>query len=87
MTFNSLDLIPQLERRNIFLNNLEVEVLFNESNPISQPMCMNHPNIWLDIILGFTKIQRARDFGEGWSLHIYIKQNERNQRTLIDIFY
>ena len=41
MTLNSLGLIPQLERREIAFNNLEVEFIVNESNQISQPMCMN----------------------------------------------
>ena len=41
VTLNSLELIPQLKRREIIFNNLEVEFLFNESNQISQPMCMN----------------------------------------------
>ena len=41
VTLNSLGLIPQLERREIVFNNLEVEFLFNESDQISQPMCMN----------------------------------------------
>ena len=41
VTLNSLGLIPQLERREIIFNNLEVEFLFNESNQISQLMCMN----------------------------------------------
>ena len=41
VTLNSLGLIPQLERREIVFNNLEVEFLFNESEKISQPMCMN----------------------------------------------
>ena len=41
MTLNSLGLIPQLERREIAFNNLEVEFIVNESDQISQPMCMN----------------------------------------------
>ena len=41
VTLNSLELISQLERREIVFNNLEVEFLFNESYQISQPMCMN----------------------------------------------
>ena len=41
VTLNSLGLIPQLERREIIFNNLEVEFLFNELDQISQPMCMN----------------------------------------------
>ena len=41
VTVNSQGLIPQLEKREIIFNNLEVEFLFNESNQISQPMCMN----------------------------------------------
>ena len=41
VTLNSLGLIPQLERREKVFNNLEVEFLFNESDQISQPMCMN----------------------------------------------
>ena len=41
VTLNSLGLILQLERREIVFNNLEVEFLFNESDQISQPMCMN----------------------------------------------
>ena len=41
VTLNSLVLIPELERREIIFNNLEVEFLFNESDQISQPMCMN----------------------------------------------
>ena len=45
VTLNSLGLIPQLERREIIFNNLEVEFLFNESDQISQPMCMNTQNI------------------------------------------
>ena len=41
VTLNSLGLIPQLERREIIFDNLEVQFLFNESDQISQPMCMN----------------------------------------------
>ena len=41
VTLNSLGLIPQLERREIIFNNLEVEFLFNESYQISQIMYMN----------------------------------------------
>ena len=41
VTLNSLGLIPQLERREIIFNNLEVEFLFNESDQISQAMYMN----------------------------------------------
>ena len=41
VTLNSLGLIPQLERREIVFNNLKVEFLFNESEQISRPMCMN----------------------------------------------
>ena len=41
VTLNSLSLTPQLERREIVFSNLELEFLFNESNHISQPMCMN----------------------------------------------
>ena len=39
VTLNSLGLIPQLERREIVFNNLEVEFIFNESD--LGPMCMN----------------------------------------------
>ena len=35
MTLNSLGLIPQLERKEIILNNLEVGFLFNKSNFIT----------------------------------------------------
>ena len=63
MTLNSLVLIHQLERREIIFNNLEVEFLFNESYQISQPMCMNQKIIYLEAIIGFTQILRARDFG------------------------
>ena len=41
VTLNSLGLISQLERREIIFNNLKVEFLLNESNQISQLMCMN----------------------------------------------
>ena len=41
MTLNCLGLIPQLERREITFNSLEVEFLFDESDQISQLMCMN----------------------------------------------
>ena len=41
VTLNSLGLIPQLNMREIVFNNLEVEFLFNESDQISQPMCIN----------------------------------------------
>ena len=41
VTLNSLGLIPQLERREIIFNVREVEFLFNESDQISQPMCLN----------------------------------------------
>ena len=35
VTLNSIGLIPQLERREIIINNLEVEFLLNESYQIS----------------------------------------------------
>ena len=38
VTLNSICLIPQLERREIILNNLKVEFLLNESHQISQPI-------------------------------------------------
>ena len=41
VTLNSLGLLPQLDRREIIFNNLEVEFLFNESHQISQLMCIN----------------------------------------------
>ena len=41
VTLNSQGLIPQLKRREIIFNNLELEFLFNESDQISQPMRMN----------------------------------------------
>ena len=34
VTLNSLGLIPQLERREIIFNNLEVDFIFNESDQI-----------------------------------------------------
>ena len=81
VTLKSLGLIPWLERMEIIFNNHEVENLFNGSYQISQPMYMNYPNIWLEVIRQFTQIVRARGFGEGWS----ITQNEKNESTLIEI--
>ena len=45
LSLNSLGLISQLERRGIIFSNLEVGFLFNKSDQISQPLCMNHLNI------------------------------------------
>ena len=41
VTLNSLGLIPQLDRRAIGFNNLDVEFLFNKSDKISQPIFIN----------------------------------------------
>ena len=35
VTFNTIGLIPQLERRDIIFNNIKVEFLFDESYQIS----------------------------------------------------
>ena len=45
-----------------FFNNLEVEFIFNESDQIFTTNVHEYPNIWLEAILGFTHILRARDF-------------------------